>query len=187
MQQFTREEDDLILPRHDRLVTTLADVSAFFPSRVVNPQFTAFELSRLTMEEIDKCQVSCGYSIAAVIAVEVEEVPVVAGGDLGFYVGDGKFLHAELVQNLWQYSLDACQHYTPMMSEVHEDAGTPVFVVDDAAIRTGRDNLTGAEVIFMRNREASKFLKFLRCEELVENHALCRQDGRPLSNRCRGF
>ena len=57
-----------------------------------------------------------------------------------------------------------------------QNAGTPMFVVDDAAIRTGRDNLTGAEVAFMLQREADEFLKFLRCEELVENHALRRQD-----------
>ena len=44
-KQFAREEDDLVLPRHDRLIAAVADVRAIFQVRVVNPQFSALELA----------------------------------------------------------------------------------------------------------------------------------------------
>src|SRR6202030_4226912 len=110
VHQFAREKDDLILPRHNRLVTALTDVRSFFQARIVNPQFPAFELPRLAVKEVDEGYVSRCDSITAVIAVEVEEIPVIARGYLGLHAGDGKFLHAELFQNLRQYRLDACQN-----------------------------------------------------------------------------
>ena len=58
MQQFAWEEDNLILLRHNRLVRAFADVSPVFQMRVVNPQFTPFELPRLAMEEVNKSKVS---------------------------------------------------------------------------------------------------------------------------------
>ncbi len=149
MQQFAWEEDNLILLRHDRLVTSFADVNAVFQMRVVNPQFTPFKLPGFAMEEVDKGQVSRRYAIAAVIAVEVEEVPVVAGRDLGLHIGSGKFLHAEFVQNLRQHGFNACQYHVLVMRQFHQNAGAAVFVVHNAAIRAGRDYFAGAEVGFM--------------------------------------
>ena len=78
--------------------------------------------------------------------MEVEEIPFIAGSYLGLHAGDGKFLHAELFQNLRQYRLDACQNQILMMRQVHQDERPAMFIVDNAAIRARRDHFTGAEV-----------------------------------------
>src|SRR5579864_5346497 len=109
MQHFAGEEDDLVLLRNNRLVAPLTDVCSAFQARIVNPQLTAFELPRLALEEVNKSQVPRGHWLTAVVAVKVEEVPVIAGGDLGLHPGDGELLHPQLVQHLRQYRLDAFQ------------------------------------------------------------------------------
>lgn len=174
MQQFAREEDDLVLLRSDRLVTSLTDVSTFFQTCIVNPQFSTFKLPGLTMEEVHKGQPSRGYAITAVVAVEVEEVPMVAGGELGLHVGDGKLRHAECPQNLRQDCLDTCQYHVPVMSQVHQDAGSAMFIVDNAAIGAGRNYFAGAEVGLTFQRKTDEFLQFLRNKKLVENDTLRR-------------
>ena len=112
----------------------------------MNPQFTTFELPRLAMEEVHKCQVSRGHAIAAVIAVEAEEIPVVAGGDLGLHPGNGEFLHAEFLQNLRQHRLMRSSIRSWCCDHVHQNAGAAVFIVDDATIRVGRDHFAGREI-----------------------------------------
>ncbi len=110
------------------------------------------------MEEVDERQVARSHGIAPVIAVEVEKVSVVAGGDLDLHAGNGEFLHAKPVEDLRQHGLDAFQHHVLVLSEVHENARAAVFVVDDAAIRAGRNYFAGAEVGFVLQREAHQFL-----------------------------
>ena len=70
-----------------------------------------------------------------------------------------------------------------MLSQVHQNAGTAVFIVDDAAIRAGRNHFAGAEVGFMFQREAREFFKFLGSEEFVENDTLA--PARPTAARQR--
>src|ERR1700693_3558346 len=180
MHQFAREKDDLVLLRDNRLVTALTDVRSFFQPRIVNPQFPTFELPRLAVKEVDEGQVSRGDTIAAVIAVEVEEIPFVAGGYLGFHTADGKFLHAKLFQNLRQYRLDACQNQILMMRQVHQDERPPMFIVDNAAIRGRRDHFTGAEVRLVFQRVTRQLLQSLRSEEFIKNYTLRRQHERLL-------
>src|SRR5206468_1634417 len=95
VQQFAREEYDLVLPWNDRLIAALADVNSVFQMRVMNAQFTAFELAWLAMEKIDEGQISRGHAIARVVAVEVEEVAVVARGNLRLNPRNRKFLHTQ--------------------------------------------------------------------------------------------
>src|SRR5271165_56498 len=121
MQQFAGEENDLVLLRNDRLVASLAHVYSAVQARVVNPQFTAFELSRLAMEKVNKSQVPRGNRLAAVVAVKVEEVSVIAGRDLGLYPGDGEFFHPQLVQHLRQRRRDAFQHDVLMTMQLHQN------------------------------------------------------------------
>lgn len=62
-----------------------------------------------------------------------------------------------------------------------------MFIIDNSAIRSGRNDLTRAEVGFVFNREPREFLEFLRCEEFVEYDTLGRQNGRPLDDYRAGF
>ena len=94
MEQFARKEYDLILPWKDGLITAFADVCSLFQSRVVNSQFPAFELPRLTMKKVNKRQMTGRDSITPVVAVEAEEVPVITCRNLHLRVGDAKLLHA---------------------------------------------------------------------------------------------
>ena len=73
------------------------------------------------------------------------------------------------------------------MRQVHEHARPAMFIVDNAAIRAGRNHFAGAEVGFVFNRETCEFFEFLRCEELVENDTLRRQNGRPFDDGRAGF
>ena len=100
MHQFAREKDDLVLLRDDRLVAARTHVRPLFQASIVNAQFTPFELPGLAMKEVDKGQVARGHAIAAIVAVEVEEIAVVAGGDLDFHTGDGELLHTKRVEDL---------------------------------------------------------------------------------------
>src|SRR5690242_18064973 len=97
MQQFTREEHNLILPWNDRLIAAFADVGSVFQSRVVNSQLPAGELHWLAMKEVHEREVPRRNPITAVVAVESEEVSVIAGRDLYFHVSDGKILHTQLL------------------------------------------------------------------------------------------
>src|SRR5215831_17345198 len=88
MHQRAGEKDDLVLLRNNRLVAALADVNPFFQPRIMDPQFAAFEPPRLLMEEINERQMATSHSLAGVIAVEVEEIAVIAGGDLRLHAGN---------------------------------------------------------------------------------------------------
>lgn len=180
MQQLAGEENDLVLLRYDPVVTPFADVVLSFEARVVDSQFSTLELLRFPLEEVDESEVSRSHRIAVVIAVETEEVSVVACGDLDLNSGDGKLFHLEFLENLRQHGLDPLEHQILMLRKVHENAGAAVFVVDDATIRHGRYNLADAEVGDMFDRELCEFLKFLRSEEFVENNAVRRQMSWPL-------
>src|SRR5450631_4344556 len=117
----------------------------------------------------------------------MEEVAVVAGGDLRFHSGNGEFFHPQFVQNLRQNGLDALQYQVLMLGHVHENTGAAVFIVNDAAIRTGRNDLAGAEVGFVFQREAHEAFQFLGSQKLIQNHTLRWQDRRPLRDGCTRF
>jgi len=187
VEHFAGEKNDLVLLRNDRLVSAFADVNPILQPRVVNPQFTSLELPGLAMEEVDKRQMTGGDTFAAVIAVEVEEISVVARGYLGLHGGDGKFLHAELIENLWQHGLDAIEHHVLVLSQVHQNAGAPVIIIDHTTLRARRNDGAGAEVGFVLQREAHEVFKFLGRKEFVQHDALRRQNCRPLGNSCAGL
>src|SRR5271169_3099170 len=119
------------------------------------------------MEEVDEGQMARGHWSAAVVAVETEEISVVAGGNLGLHTGNGEFLHPELVPNQWQYRLDPFQDQVLVMRQIHEDAGAAVFIIDDAAIRARRNYFAAGEVSFVVQREAHEFFDLLWRQELV--------------------
>ena len=96
MQQFAREEYDLVLLWHDRLIAAVADVRPILQVRVMNSQFSALELAWFAVEEIDERQMSRRHSLAAVVAMEVEEVSVITGGNLCLDIRDRKLLHLQL-------------------------------------------------------------------------------------------
>ena len=77
MHQFAGEEHDLVLPRNDGVIASLADINAIFQPRIVKPQFSALELGRLTMKEIHKCQTAGrdrSPSLLAVIWVSISGI-----------------------------------------------------------------------------------------------------------------
>src|SRR3954462_2952254 len=88
MQQFAREEDNLVLLRNDRLAAPAADVGAIMQACVVNPQFATFELPRFAMKEIDERQMTRSHTCASVVAVKLEEAPALVGGYLSFKAKD---------------------------------------------------------------------------------------------------
>ena len=74
------------------------------------------------MEEIDKRQMSRGHALAAVVAMEVEEVTVIAGSNLRLDIRDCKLLHVQLGQNLRQRGFNALQHHILMLLQVRQYA-----------------------------------------------------------------
>src|SRR5580693_5609508 len=105
MHQFAGEKDDLILLRNNRLVAPIADVAGVLQMRVVNTKFPTFKLARLAVEEVHKREVAGGNSLASIVVMAVEEVAIVAGCNLSFYIRDGELLHREPLQHLGQYRL----------------------------------------------------------------------------------
>src|SRR3954471_16505460 len=132
MQQFAREEDKLVLLRNDWLVVPVADVGALMQACVVNPQFATFELPRFAMEEIDERQMTRSHGCTSVVAVKLEEVPVFAGGYLSLKASDVECLHVEFFKYLRQNRFDAIEDQNLMLSQIEQDPGTPVLVIDDA-------------------------------------------------------
>src|SRR5450755_277518 len=120
MQQFAREKDNLVLSWNDGLVAACADVISVFQSRVVNSQFTAFELPRLAMKKVNERQMPGSHPITAVIAVKAKEITVIAGRDLYLRIGNGTLLHAQLRQDLRQDSPDSAQHPLLMLPQLRQ-------------------------------------------------------------------
>src|SRR5450432_3822276 len=167
MQQFAWEEYDLVLPWNDGLIAAFADVISLFQPRVVNTQFTPFELPRLVMKEIDERQLPGGYPIAAVIAVEAEKVSVIAGSNLHLPIDDGKFLHPEFLQHARKNVLDALQKQILKVSQIRQYSRPAMFIVDDAAICHRRNHFTSPKIGLVFERETRQFFKFLWRKKFV--------------------
>jgi len=102
VQQFTGKENNLVLLRRDGLVCAFAYVVAIFQPCVMNPEFATFELPGITMEEVNKGQVTRCHRLAAIVAVKLEEIAVIARCNLRFNQRDGEPFHIELCENLRQ-------------------------------------------------------------------------------------
>lgn len=175
MHQFAREEHNLVLLRRDRLIRAVADILIAIEPGVVEPQFPALELPWFLMEEVDERQMTRGHAVTAVVAVEMEEVSVIAGSDLRFHTGDIKFFHPQLGHYFGENGFDALEDDFLVLAEIHQDTRAAVVVVDDAAFRNRRDHFAGLEIGFPFECEASEFGYLLRREELIEDDAASRQ------------
>ena len=99
MQRRAREKYDLVLLWPDRLIT--AGLTGLSPSsaRVVETQLSAIELARFAMEKIDEGQAPGSDSFLRIITVSVEEVSIIAGGDLHLGSRYRKLFHPKLFQH----------------------------------------------------------------------------------------
>jgi hypothetical protein len=97
MQQLAREKHHLVLLRNNSLVAPLAHIRALFQPRIVNSQLSPLETTRLAMEEVHEGQGSSRDPLASVVAVEMKEIAIVAGGDLRLHSCDCECFHPEFL------------------------------------------------------------------------------------------
>src|SRR5713101_9457622 len=130
VQQRTGEEDHLILLRHDGLIVPGADVLAVFPSRVVNSQLASPKVFRLTVEEINKGQLARSNLVLAVVIVVAEEVPIVAGSNLGLDPRDRKNFAPHFLQNPRQIGLNTIEDDRLVLPDIHQHPRATMFIIE---------------------------------------------------------
>src|SRR5580692_1412427 len=118
MQRRAREENDLVLLRHDRLVAPRAKrVAALLPC-IMQPQLSALEPARFAMEKVHERHPSRCDPLLRVITMGMEKVSVIAGGDLHLRPRNGKLLDPKFFQHLWQHRPDSIQDHRLVRSQL---------------------------------------------------------------------
>ena len=120
MHQLTREEDHLILFRHDHAARAQPNPVVPGKSAVIQAQLTALKGLWLRVEEIDERQCAAGNLRVSVVAVVAEKIPVIAGGDLHFSAPWVKRLHPELPENQGQHAAQPLKQPFLMLGQSHE-------------------------------------------------------------------
>ena len=110
MQHLAGEEHNLVLLRNDGLIRAFAHVFTVLQTGIVDPQLPAFEAAWFAMEEVDEREIARRHTLAAVVAMKVEEIAFIAGRDLRLHACDGELFHPEFPQYFWQGSADALEH-----------------------------------------------------------------------------
>src|SRR5215469_1281076 len=101
----------------------------------------------------------------------MEEVPVIAGGNLSLDRTDLEWFHTEPIEDSRQYCLDPFQHHVLVAPGFHEHPGSPMIIVDHAFLRVGREHFAELELGFVLESETSQLVQFLRRKKLVQHHA----------------
>src|SRR5208282_4286081 len=146
----------------------------------MQPQLSTLELARFPMEKIDERHSPRCNPFLRVITMCMEEVSIIARGDLHLRSRDGKLLDPELFQNLWQHSSDPFEDYLLVRSQLHQNARATMAVVSFARLPAGRNHLAVPELRFMLLRIANQFFHLLRSQELIQHYA-------PRPNHCGSF
>src|SRR5581483_5436487 len=112
MGQCAGEEHDLVLPRDNHPVICRGGVHPVLLTSVINPEFSAAERLRFSVQEINKGDLSSGDFSLAIVAVPAEEVAVIAGGDLCFHTRDGECLPAKFLEHARKISPRRSEEHT---------------------------------------------------------------------------
>src|ERR1700686_1642290 len=84
---------NLVLLRQNGLMSALVAAR-----RVIQAQLAPFEWARLSMKEVDKRHSTRGNRLLRIVAVNSEEISVIAGGDLRLNLSDWELLDSQLIQ-----------------------------------------------------------------------------------------
>lgn len=167
MQHRAREKHNLVLLRHDAVVT-----AGHVGRRVVKSQLSATEWPRLAMEKVnERHPARCDYFLS-VVAVCAEKVSVVARRDLSFRMHYWKLLDPQLFQNQRQGTPDSFEDNFLMFSQLEKHARTSMVVIKCPWFPAGRNYLAAPELHLMLQCVGNKFLKLLRSQEFIQNYAL---------------
>jgi hypothetical protein len=137
VQCRAREKYDLVLLRHDGLVAASAEGLVSTVPRIVQPQFSAFELVWFSREKIDERHLPGSDYLLCIIGVWVEEISIIACRNLHFGPRNREFFDPELLQDSGQYTQNSIQDNLLMRAQFHQNARAPMAVIGDTRLTTG--------------------------------------------------
>jgi len=165
VDEMAREHDELILAGNDGMDAAIAAAGL----RVVDAKLTALKGTRLAMEEIDEGEHARFKAGGAIVLVGTEIVAVVAGGNLGFDLGDGKGIEADRGKNAREIGEDAAGNQILVLVEIVEHTGFALLEVHTGRFGARSNDFTEHEFGLALRGESNQAIQLLRGEEFVED------------------